>query len=190
MISVQEADSWIGRTAMDETGEQIGRITQIWVDDASGQPEWASVKIAGREGLVPLAGAYTQRGGVQFGYSKEQIRSAPRVAQDGHLDVGDTSEVASHYGTPGPSPAPVDVPPAAGFSEHPDEEAGPEQAGPPSPQAWEQAAPEPQQAKSRFRRKAKSSDEPATRRFRRKASPSDQQAEDVPAQHDEMPVAG
>jgi len=187
MISVQEADAWIGRTAMDDTGEQIGRITQIWVDDASGQPEWASVKIAGREALVPLAGASAMGGGVQFSRSKEEIRSAPRIAQDGHLEAADKAHVASHYGVA--ASAPATAPPAAGWSEHPDEEAD-RMVAPAPPLAEDEAAPVAKKENRRFGRKSSPTDKPATRRFGRKASRSDQEPTDIAAQHDEVSVAG
>ncbi len=117
MTSVEEADTWIGRTAVDATGEQVGRITQIWVDDASGQPEWASLRgamLGSRGGFVPLAGSTAIGGGRQFLYTKEQIAKAPRVAQDGHLDVADKERVAAYYDDLGGQAM---VAPAAGWTD-------------------------------------------------------------------------
>ena len=108
MFSVEEADSWIGRTALDSSGEQIGMITQIWVDDESGRPEWASVRFAlgGREALVPLAGTAAVGGGRQFAYAKEEIVDAPQVARDGRLEVEEKKEISFYYGAPAPDSAP------------------------------------------------------------------------------------
>jgi len=190
MITIEEADSWIGRTAVDNTGEQIGVITQIWVDDASGQPEWASVKSAalrGREALVPLAGAAARGGGRQFAYSKEEIVEAPHVAQDGRLGVEDKERIAAYYGTPGTEP--MTAPPSAkgthDITDAPPPTTEAEMAPPP-------AAPEPAPVA-----------QPGKRRFRRRAGRSEQPTPEVPAeleellaphdeavmqQHDEVPV--
>jgi hypothetical protein len=103
MTSIDKAASWIGRTAVDNTGQQIGQITQIWVDDASGDAEWVSLKIIGRpdqEALVPLAGAAPFGGGRRFAYSKADIVDAPLCAQDGSLSVADKEELSSYYGAP------------------------------------------------------------------------------------------
>ncbi len=103
MTSIQEADAWIGRTAIDDTGEQIGLISQIWVDDTSGRPEWASVRgatLGEREAFVPLAGAAALGSGVQFTYTKEEVFKAPHVAQDGRLGADEKEQLTSYYGTP------------------------------------------------------------------------------------------
>jgi len=103
MTSIQEADAWIGRTAIDDTGEQIGLISQIWVDDTSGQAEWASVRgatLGAREAFVPLAGAAALGSGVQFIYTKEEVVDAPRVAQDGRFAAEEKERLILYYGTP------------------------------------------------------------------------------------------
>jgi len=103
MTSIEAADAWIGRTAIDDTGEQIGLISQIWVDDASGHPAWASVRgtgLAGREAFVPLSGAAPLGSGVQFTYTKEEVIDAPQVVQDGRLTVEGKEQLTSYYGAP------------------------------------------------------------------------------------------
>lgn len=107
MTSIEQAESWIGRTAVDSNGEQIGRITRIWLDDASGEAEWASVKVVGprgRETLVPLAGGAPFGGGRRFAYSREEILDAPHAGQDGRLEMEDKEELSSYYGTPATNP--------------------------------------------------------------------------------------
>lgn len=109
MTSTEQAASWIGRTAVDSTGEQFGRITQIWVDDASGDAEWASVKVPGlrgREALVPLTGAGPAGGGRRFAYSREEIVAAPHAGQDGRLAAEDKEQLSSYYSASGTSAEP------------------------------------------------------------------------------------
>lgn len=109
MISIEEAQSWVGRTAVDNSGQQIGFVTQIWVDDTSGDPEWASVKVIGlrgREALVPLAGAAPFGGGRRFAYSKEDIVDAPEAARDGTLPAEEKDQLVTYYGAPDTDPLP------------------------------------------------------------------------------------
>lgn len=107
MTSVAEADSWIGRAAVDSSGEQIGMITAIWVDDDSGQAEWASLRSSGlgrREVLVPLAGVTAVRSSQQFAFSKDHIVGSPRLDQDGRLAPEDKARLVAYYGGTGTAP--------------------------------------------------------------------------------------
>jgi len=168
MISIEEADTWIGCTAVDNTGEQFGLITQIWVDDASGEPEWASVRcigLGGREALVPLAGAANLIGGRQFAYSKDQIFDAPHASQDGHLPAADKDHVASYYAETGPavvaSPSSWADLATGAYRPHAQSQAMPAQSKPTPAQDGDWTAPAPAPAPKR-----------AMRRFGRKAAPS------------------
>lgn len=109
MTSIEKADSWIGRTAVDHTGEQIGRVTKIWVDDATGQAEWASVRspaLRGREAIVPLAGAAAYGGGLRFAHTKAAIVAAPHGAHEDALGREDMERLSSYYGAPSTSQDP------------------------------------------------------------------------------------
>lgn len=180
MTSIEQADTWIGRTAVDYTGEQIGLVTQIWVDDTSGQPEWASVRGSAlrRQVVVPLAGGTPYGGGVQFAYSKEAIMDAPHSAQEDRLGRDDMDRLSSHYGAPRVDPDAE----SATWVDRLDDAAdgatvreitqllGSDHSAPPTKAA---AAPK---AGRRFGRKDAPSEAAAApkagRRFRRKAAPS------------------
>ena len=189
MTSIEEADSWIGRTALDNTGEQIGIITQIWVDDASGQPEWASVKgpaLRRREALVPLAGNGAYGSGRQFAYTKEEIVDSPSGADDGRLEAGDKERLSSYYGPPVADPAPgpetwidrmEDAADGATVREINAMLSG--GGASPAPQA-------PVKVSRRLGRKPVSSEPKVKRRFRRNASPAGQQPAELEPQPDEV----
>jgi hypothetical protein len=196
MTSIEEADSWIGRTALDSTPEQIGTITQIWVGDASGHPEWASLKVIGlrgREALVPLAGSAAFGGGRRFAYSKEDIVDAPRAAEDGSLASADIERLASYYGAPERDPESR----AATWVDRMEDAAdgatvreitslhGPDHSAPPTrPPAAEKAG-------RRFGRgrKAASTDQSSSARvLRGNASRAGQEPAEPPVDHDEASV--
>lgn len=193
MTSIEEADTWIGRTAVDSAGEQIGMITKIWVDDASGEPAWASLKsqaLRGREALVPLAGGAAYGGGRRFAYTKEAIFGAPQGDRNGHLEVEDMERLSSYYGAPDTEPGSAnwidrleDAANGSTVREISTMLEGTETISAP------QAPAEPKSGR-RFGRKPGPS-KPKTkakRGFRRKASPADQQPADLAMDHDEAAV--
>lgn len=102
MISSDQGRSAVGKTAYSRDGEKIGRIGQIYIDDASGQPEWASVStglFGTRESLVPLRGADLGSDDVRLAFSKDEIRNAPNVDPDeGRLSEDEERRLFGHYG--------------------------------------------------------------------------------------------
>ncbi len=201
MTTIEEADSWIGRTALDSTGEQIGMVTQIWVDDASGQPEWASLSrgvLRGRTVVVPLAGSAGLGSGRQFAYSKEQILDAPAVAPDGHLAAADTDRIADYYGgvegEQATAPASANWTDRVGDASEQLRQRGTAPVGDSS-----REAPAEPKAKRSFGRKAAPSEPKAGRRFGRRGgkASADQAPAEAPPElaeaisgHDEVPVGG
>lgn len=56
-------DALYGRSVVDQSGNKIGEIGQVYLDDASGQPAWVTVKtgLFGRnETFVPFKGLRPQ----------------------------------------------------------------------------------------------------------------------------------
>lgn len=189
MTSIEEADSWIGRTAVDDTGEQVGMISQIWVDDASGRPAWASVTgpaLGVREALVPLAGAVPLGGGVQFPYTREEIVDAPQVADEGRLDLDEKERLCAYYGTADTDAGPPARP--ASWVDRIDDMIDP--AGTPTspPTGFDPAAP----AKGRRfqRRPGRPDRRKAGRRFGREPAAPDQPLVDHRMEPDEVPIRG
>jgi stress response protein YsnF len=41
--SIDTVQSWQGRTMVDPAGDKLGTIDAIYLDDETGQPEWAAV---------------------------------------------------------------------------------------------------------------------------------------------------
>lgn len=95
LASLTDAD------VVDERGDKIGGVGQIYLDDATGQPAWVSVKsglFGMRESFVPLAGADVVDGDIQVPYTKDFVKDAPRVDADNHLDDGQQATLFSYYG--------------------------------------------------------------------------------------------
>ena len=93
--------NWIGRNLYDQHGQEVGTITDIFYDDVTGQPEWLSVAtgwFGTAETFVPIAGTTAEGGDLRVEYDVEQIRSAPRVGNDEHLDPQEEERLYAHYG--------------------------------------------------------------------------------------------
>ena len=101
MLTTEQARDLIGATAVDSTGDKVGKVGQIYLDDQSGQPEWVSVHtglFGTSESLVPLEGATTTHDGLQLGYAKALIKDAPSVDADQHLSPEEEQRLYAHYG--------------------------------------------------------------------------------------------
>ncbi|MBW5423021.1 DUF2382 domain-containing protein [Streptomyces sp. BG9H] len=101
-------DALKGLTAYDRTGEKIGSIERVYLDDRSGRPEWVTVKtglFGMKESFVPLAGARLRGDDLHVTATKEAVKEAPRVDADQHLDPGQEHELYAHYGLTRPGAA-------------------------------------------------------------------------------------
>lgn len=108
MLSMDEARKVIGAIAYTRDGDRIGRIGQLYLDDATEQPEWITVStglFSAKESFVPLADALVDGDRVTVPYSKDQVRDAPPVdAGEGHLSEEQEAELYRHYGLPASGP--------------------------------------------------------------------------------------
>lgn len=110
-----------GGNVLTTDGDKIGSIGRVYADDSSGDPTFVRVKtglFGTSESFVPLEGARVEGNDILVPYSKEQVKDAPRVAEDGPLEptrkTASTPTTASAEAPPTPtSPAkPVEQTPA------------------------------------------------------------------------------
>ncbi|MBT2514990.1 PRC-barrel domain-containing protein [Arthrobacter sp. ISL-30] len=83
-----------------QDGERIGGIGQFYVDDVGNEPSWVTVKtglFGTRESFVPLEGARMEGDDLVVAYTKEQVKEAPSVDPEGHLDLADEDLLYEHY---------------------------------------------------------------------------------------------
>jgi uncharacterized protein (TIGR02271 family) len=101
MPDVDTVRSWQGATMVDRDGDRVGTIDAVYVDDQSGQPEWALVNtglFGTKSTFVPIAQAASSGDQVQVPYEKQLIKDAPRIDPDGHLSEAEEQELWRHYG--------------------------------------------------------------------------------------------
>ena len=101
MFDLDDVPNWRGRDVVDRNGHPVGVITELYVDDASGRPEWAGVKtglLSHRVTFVPLSTATSHGLRVQVAFDQRQIHEAPNVDPDGHLTAEEEAQLYRHYG--------------------------------------------------------------------------------------------
>ena len=100
MTNFSDPSTMIGRTAVDSDGDKIGTIEQVYLNDASGQPEWVTVKtglFGSKESFAPLQGATDRGDDVQLAVTKDVVKAAPNVENDGHTNDDEQKALWDYY---------------------------------------------------------------------------------------------
>lgn len=95
-----------GHKVMDSEGRRIGHAEKVFLDDATGEPEWLYIKsglLGGKEHFAPLDGASVREGDVFLACAKEKVDTAPDMDADHHMSEQEDLQLRRHYGL---SPAP------------------------------------------------------------------------------------
>jgi uncharacterized protein (TIGR02271 family) len=101
MHDINTVRTWHGRTMLDRDGSRIGTIDAIYLDDHTGQPEWALVNtglFGTKSTFVPLAQATQTGDDVRVPYDKQLVKDAPRIDVDQHLSEADEQQLWRYYG--------------------------------------------------------------------------------------------
>ena len=101
MPDIDTVRTWEGRTLLDRDGNRIGPIEAIYLDDRTGEPEWALVNtglFGTKSSFVPLAQATQSGEEVRVPYDKQLVKDAPRVDPDRHLSEAEERQLWRHYG--------------------------------------------------------------------------------------------
>ncbi|MEJ3404255.1 PRC and DUF2382 domain-containing protein [Rathayibacter sp. YIM 133350] len=100
MIDNNNLASVIGATVYGNDGDKIGKAGQVYVDDNTGRPLWASVHtglFGTSETLVPLEGADFNGENLTIGFDKSVVKDAPRVDLDGAISPEEQDELYRYY---------------------------------------------------------------------------------------------
>ena len=100
-MTTQSVLEWRGQELLDNDGEKIGKIEEIYLDTETDQPEWALVKtglFGGKGTFVPLQQANPTGDGVQVPFEKSHVKDAPNIDPDGELSRSEEKTLYEHYG--------------------------------------------------------------------------------------------
>src|SRR4051794_38726608 len=96
-----EIMEWRGFEVVDQDGDKVGKLDEIYVDRESGKPEWAVVTtgLFGRKAsFVPVRDALREGEIIRVPYQKQHIQDAPNVDPDGEISPEEEERVYAHYG--------------------------------------------------------------------------------------------
>ena len=99
---------WRGRAVVDRKGESIGKVGDLYLDEATDRPAYAGVRtgLFGRhESIVPLAGIEERDGDLVVPHDAELVRDAPKLDPDAALDEEEAGRLAQHYEVDPPAAA-------------------------------------------------------------------------------------
>jgi uncharacterized protein (TIGR02271 family) len=100
-MTTQNVTEWRGQELLDNDGDKIGTIEEIYLDTDTDQPEWALVKtglFGGKGTFVPLQQANPTGDGVQVPFEKAHVKDAPNIDPDGQLSRSEERTLYEHYG--------------------------------------------------------------------------------------------
>ncbi len=103
MTTMTDAYTWQGRELIGSDGEKIGSIKEIYEDIATGKPEWALVSsglFGTRSHFVPIAAAEPAGEQVRVNATKDQVKDAPSIEDEGQLSETEEQRLFEHYGVP------------------------------------------------------------------------------------------
>ncbi|MYR18598.1 PRC-barrel domain containing protein [Streptomyces sp. SID6137] len=90
----------IGRKAFDRNGTKIGTIDEVYLDDATGVPEWAAIRtgLFSRDAFVPLEPSELVEGTLHVPFDRSLIKDAPDFGVGRHLSPEQELQLYHHYG--------------------------------------------------------------------------------------------
>ncbi|MGI8676463.1 MAG: DUF2382 domain-containing protein [Nocardioidaceae bacterium] len=102
MLNQDEARQAIGAQAYGSDGDKIGKVGQVYLDDETNEPAWATVNtglFGTSETFVPLSDASLSADGLVVAHTKDMVKDAPNVNDDdGHLTPDQERALYEYYG--------------------------------------------------------------------------------------------
>ena len=94
-------DALFGTTVTGRDGDKIGKVDEVYLDNASGQPEWVAVKtglFGGNVSIIPLAQASLSGDTVTVPFDKALVKDAPHHDPGAELSETDEADLYRYYG--------------------------------------------------------------------------------------------
>jgi hypothetical protein len=118
--SPEQARTWGGRLLVDRDGDPIGTVTQIYTDDATGLPEWATIRIGEATVFLPLLDAREADGRIRVRVKRDEVAKAPLVVDRQRISEREEARLYAYYGIPyTPERSPSGLPAGTGPVHHP-----------------------------------------------------------------------
>ncbi|UYQ66120.1 PRC and DUF2382 domain-containing protein [Streptomyces peucetius] len=102
MITKAQIRNVLDHPVYDADGNKVGNTKHVFLDDATGEPDWVSVQtgmFGSNESFVPIRDAHMVGDHLEVPYPKDKIKDAPNVDVDagGHLSAQEEQRLYRHY---------------------------------------------------------------------------------------------
>ena len=100
MTTSQDPQEYIHRVAADPEGNRIGKVSQVYLGDDSGQPEWVLVEtglFGTKQSFAPIHGARVDGEVVVLAVSKDSVKDAPNIDRDAHISESEEDALRQYY---------------------------------------------------------------------------------------------
>jgi uncharacterized protein YrrD len=101
MTTSQDPQQYIHRTAVDAEGNRIGKISQVYFDDQTGQALWLLVEtglFGTRQSFAPIRGSrFDGEQLVVLAVSKDQVKDAPNIDPDARISESEEDAFRQYY---------------------------------------------------------------------------------------------
>jgi uncharacterized protein YrrD len=101
MTTPQDNEQYIRRAAVDAEGNRIGKITKVYLDDQTRQPEWILVEtglFGTRQSFAPIRGSRLDGEQlVVLAVSKDQVKDAPNIDPDARISESEEDALRQYY---------------------------------------------------------------------------------------------
>ena len=98
---IDTALAWRGRTVRDRDGNELGTLSELYLDSESSRPAWAGVKrgrLRTTETIVPLADASEDGEELRVPFDRARFDDAPDIDPDVELTEEQERLLHEHYG--------------------------------------------------------------------------------------------
>jgi uncharacterized protein (TIGR02271 family) len=94
-------NDWIGADVVDRDGDKVGTLETVYMDRATGQPEWLAVSTGmfGRKvTFVPIEGVTSADSALVVPLEKGVVKDAPNIDPDGAMSDAEEGQLYEYYG--------------------------------------------------------------------------------------------
>ncbi|CAN5468316.1 PRC and DUF2382 domain-containing protein [soil metagenome] len=102
MLTEEQAQNTIGRDAVTDDGDKLGKVGQVFLDDETGEPAFVTVNtglFGTNETFVPLGSARVEGDTLAVPSTKDQVKDAPNVdISEGHMSRDEEKRLYEYYG--------------------------------------------------------------------------------------------
>ncbi|WP_409484262.1 DUF2382 domain-containing protein [Arsenicicoccus dermatophilus] len=101
MFSNEHIEQILNGVVVDNNGDKIGKVGDVYNDDRTGRPSWVTVNtglFGTSSTFIPLDDATVEGDTIRVPFSKEKVKDAPRVDADRHLEADEERELYRYYG--------------------------------------------------------------------------------------------